>query len=120
MKTTPTPWKVDGDDLWHVGISYNDTRDPHLYTGVSVNPELRESPIAHGNMELIVRAVNAHDDLLAVAKAYEQWEADIIMCEECWAPGGMAGLPRITQKLWDRLIEIQTLRNAAINKARNG
>lgn len=99
MKTTPTPWKVDGDDLWHFGISYNDTRDPHLYTGVSVNPGLRESPIAHGNMELIVRAVNAHDDLLAAAELiYRKLES---------STESVTGLDAAQLK-------------AAINKARNG
>ena len=58
--------------------------------------------------------VNA--ELLAVAKAYEQWEADLIMSDEAWN-GNSAMLPTITQELWDRLIEIQTMRNRAVAAA---
>lgn len=48
--------------------------------------------------------------LEAVLKFYEQWEADLILCSEAWANG----LPRMTQELYDRWMEIQTKRNAAL------
>lgn len=55
--------------------------------------------------------------LLEVAKAYEQWEADLIGDPVAWGgafPGGFRDLPTFTEPLWDRLMEIQTMRNAAI------
>jgi hypothetical protein len=58
----------------------------------------------------------AAPDLLALAKAYEQWEADLILCCEAW-DGGTAEYPRLTEKLYDRMLEIQAARNAAIAKA---
>ena len=44
-------------------------------------------------------------------KSYEQWEADLIMCNEAWRD---RTLPRIPQDLWDRLLEIQAMRNRAL------
>lgn len=62
--------------------------------------------------------INAAPDLLKVAEAYEAWEADLIMSDESWAPCGMASTPKITEEQWERLIEIQAMRNAAIRKAK--
>ena len=55
-------------------------------------------------------------DLAAVLREYEQWEADLIMDSEAWrhADGEPRDLPWIPQHLWDRLIEIQERRNAAL------
>lgn len=51
--------------------------------------------------------------MLAVLLAYEQWEASLILDDESWRNG----LPMLTQTQYDRLIEIQGMRNAAIAKA---
>ncbi len=56
--------------------------------------------------------VSAAPDLLAVAKAYEAWEADVILNGD-WSNATV----RLTQAQHDALIEIQTLRNAALRKA---
>jgi hypothetical protein len=53
----------------------------------------------------------AAPDMLAVLDAYEGWEADLLMDDEAWRD---AETPRLTQKLWDRLLEIQAMRNAAV------
>ena len=53
-------------------------------------------------------------DLYAVARAYERWEADLILDNDAWAD---RELPTITQPLWDRLMDIQAVRNDAIRKA---
>ena len=50
---TRLPWKWDGDDLWHVGESYDSATDPHRYTGISINKKLRGSPTLKANMQLI-------------------------------------------------------------------
>ncbi len=47
--------------------------------------------------------------LLDVLRAYERWEADLILCREAWDTAD--GLPRFTQDLYDRFMEIQAMRN---------
>ena len=63
-------------------------------------------------------AIAALPDLIALALAYEQWEADLILCDECWHGLGRPSEPQLTTELWDRLLEIQTMRNKAIAKIR--
>lgn len=56
--------------------------------------------------------IAAAPDLLAVAKAYEAWEADLILNGD-WS----GACVKMTQEQHDRMIELQTMRNAAITKA---
>jgi hypothetical protein len=49
-----------------------------------------------------------------VAEAYERWEADLLGCREAWDTPD--GLPRFTQGLQDRWIEIQTMRSKALGR----
>lgn len=61
----------------------------------------------------IARIVAEEDEvarLRAVLKAYEAWEAALIMDPVVWRNG----LPQFTQSLYDKFIEIQTMRNAAL------
>lgn len=53
-------------------------------------------------------------EALTVLEAYEKWEADLLLRDEAWDES----LPTIPQDLWDRLIEIQTMRNAVVREAR--
>jgi len=76
----------------------------------------RLSDEADANMQANGLLIAAAPDLLAVAKAYEQWEADLILDGSAW--GGMREFPQLTEKLWDRLMELQVMRNAAVAKAR--
>jgi hypothetical protein len=69
--------------------------------------------LAAANAELIAAAPSLYEAL----EAYSRWEADLIMSNEAWS-GGFAELPTITQELWDRFIEIQGMRNAALALAR--
>jgi hypothetical protein len=55
--------------------------------------------------------------LLDVAKGYEAWEAELIESEEAWGHDEYA-TPVITQDLWDKLINLQTLRNEVLRKIR--
>lgn len=64
-------------------------------------------------VEMLANKIAAAPELLAVAKAYERWEADLILCDVAW----VGSTPRITQQLWDRFLEIQAMRNKAIAKA---
>lgn len=59
------------------------------------------------------RLIAASPDLFAVAKAYEAWEADVVF-DGNWEDG----LPKLTQPLFDRLLEIQAMRNAALAKVK--
>ena len=97
---TPRPWKWDGDDLWHIGLGYeghNDCGDPHRYVGINIDKRLRDSPILQANKDLVLHAVNCHDDLVAACAAI----ADI----DDWTTH--AQLDRVTE-----------LARAALSKAR--
>lgn len=52
-------------------------------------------------------------DPLEVLRMYEQWEADLIMCDKSWDT--YDGLPKLTQELYDRLMEIQAQRNLVLH-----
>lgn len=58
-----------------------------------------------------LRSQPTREAVIEVLRAYEQLEADVIMEPACW----FGGLPRITRPLWDRFIEIQAMRNAALS-----
>ena len=60
------------------------------------------------------RLANAAPDLLAYAKAVEAWEAKLLMKDDSWRNG----LPVFTQELYDKWMELQAVRNAAIKKAK--
>lgn len=71
-----------------------------------------------GNLERsAAEAETARDRLLAVAKAYEAWEGDVILNADWGGPVGEYDTPILTQAQWDRLVEIQTMRNAALAHA---
>ncbi len=55
----------------------------------------------------------AIDECIAALKAYEAWEARLILDEEAWQ-GGILPYPRLTEELWDGLLECQRLRNEAL------
>lgn len=46
----------------------------------------------------------------AFASAHERWEADLILCNKAWTT---TDLPKFTDKLWDRALELQAARNTA-------
>ena len=51
-KPTPGPFKWDGSDLWHVGVSHADIDDPHSYTGIGSDERLAESEEFQANKRL--------------------------------------------------------------------
>lgn len=71
-----------------------------------------------GDAREIARALNTHARLVELARAYEKWEADLIMSNEAWQTIG--GLPKLTPPLWSRLLEIQTMRNSTLAEATGG
>lgn len=108
MRThTPPPWTVEYFSAYdYYDVTWGPPNDPR--ERFSILEEL-SSEDAH--------LIAAAPDLLALAIAYEGWEADMILCQEAWQ-GGRADLPTLTDKLWDRLMEIQEMRNNAVAKAR--
>lgn len=60
-KFTPGSWKWNGCDLWHVGKGYmpEEKDDPHLYAGISVDPEL----IQHEHVKANVRLIESAPDM---------------------------------------------------------
>ena len=68
-------------------------------------------PVELANARLIATA----PELLAVAQRYEAWEANLVLHGRWEATGD--GLPTLTEDLYDEMMELQALRNAAIAKA---
>jgi hypothetical protein len=62
--------------------------------------------------------VDREAKMRVVLEAYEAWEGDMIMGGECWVTAD--GLPRMTQGLYDRWIEIQNMRNRALGRFHYG
>lgn len=58
------------------------------------------------------------DRLLGVAKAYEDWEGDVILNADWGGPVGEYEVPRLSRAQWDHLVEIQALRNVAVDEER--
>lgn len=56
------------------------------------------------------------EKLAAFAVAHERWEADLILSDEAW-DGGMAEFPRLTAELYDSFMQVQALRNEALELA---
>lgn len=56
---------------------------------------------------------NSHQALVDALARYEAWEADVILNAD-WS----GETPRLTQEQWDRLVELQAARNAALLLAR--
>jgi hypothetical protein len=54
---------------------------------------------------------------LEVLVMYEQWEADVIMCDQAW--NTQDGLPHMTQELWDSFLNVQEARNKALKREVN-
>jgi hypothetical protein len=52
------------------------------------------------------------DEMIAVLRAYEQWEAALVLTGD-WRNE----MPRLTQGLYDRMLEIQAMRNAILARA---
>lgn len=89
--------------------TYRPTRTPQAQCSSSMKAN-RERELAD------VKLLLAAPDLIEVCKAYEEWEGDIIINGD-WGPGGMDPYPRLTEAQCDRMLELQAMRNAAIDKA---
>jgi len=75
-------------------------------------PGIIDDEISEANAKLIAAA----PDLLAFARAHEKWEAEFILDSECW-PLNESGMPIFSEAIYDKFMELQAMRNAAIAKA---
>ncbi len=60
-------------------------------------------------------AATRMEDFNLVLKRYESWEAKLILNDTCW--GG--GVPIMTSDLHEEFLEIQELRNLALEKVKS-
>lgn len=105
-KHTPGPWALSDNGLGVFGPGEEwGIAQILLYcsTGEGIPDEEQKA-----NARLIASA----PDLLALARAYEAWEADLVLNGD-WS----GSCVRMTQSQHDRMIEIQAMRNAAVAKA---
>lgn len=81
--STPIPWTLDGNYIWHFGLGYSSVTDPHRSTGIEIAKEFRDSPIAIANARLSVKAVNSYAALVEALEAMvnSKWQ-----CPHCQLP----------------------------------
>jgi hypothetical protein len=109
-KHTATPWQVHDNcgRKGEIGILADDA--PCLIA-IMANGGRGEWPIeAKANAEFIVRAVNAHDDLLAALTEL----VNCIEAEHHTVPGALNGLGEIGRNLHARDVEARKAARAAI------
>ncbi len=78
-------------------------------------PTIQPDTLAAAILALLHFQSDARSDDAAVAllKEYEQWEADIILENECWTGQNV----RLTDELYERIIALQTKRNVVLYAA---
>jgi len=115
-KLTSGPWILK-TDLFAGGISIvgqDGFEIYHDHIGPSVSEVTRNTILANASL------MAASKDMYEALKAYEAWEADLVTDNKAWQDwrtGMPITLPHLTQKLWDRLLGIQAMRNDALAKA---
>lgn len=114
-KPTQGPWKVSASGLTVVTEATDPSAFPNGRTVATTAASIAAVRCPQ-ERKANARLMAASHDLLAVALAYEQWEAEIVMDNASW----QGDLPALTQKQFDRLLEIQAMRNAAVAKAKGG
>lgn len=132
---TPGPWTLSEPDAWPFDILITHGEDEvvtmrrHAHStdqktladclaakGFDVDaklPDFRREAVAAkiAEQRANARLIAAAPDLYEVAKGYEAWEADVIENADWRAP-----TPKLTQAQFDRLLELQAMRNAALSK----
>lgn len=65
--------------------------------------------------KLINTLEKSASDMIKFLESLEQFEADMIMCEEAWDT--CDGMPKLTKEFYDRWTELQSLRNKLLGYA---
>jgi hypothetical protein len=60
----------------------------------------------------VLKLIAEREMLRRVVEAYEDWEAQIILENKCWTGQNV----RLTDDLYDRMMEIQAMRNVALGR----
>ncbi|WP_395454737.1 hypothetical protein ACHMW5_13605 [Azospirillum melinis] len=113
---TPGPWDIElngpnNDEIMIVSTTAKDLDGDRIPVADLFRGGYDYSDFGF-SLEANARLIAAAPDLAAAARAYEAWEADLILNGD-WSNE----LPRMTQAQYDRLLEIQAMRNAALRKA---
>ncbi len=103
---SPGPWSITYEGVW--------AKSPWNAT-VRIATISHPSPMNGIDGVANARLIAAAPDLLALAQRYEAWEANLVAHGRWEATGD--GLPTLTDGLYDELMELQALRNAAIEAA---
>lgn len=117
-KATPGPWIKKYAD--RVCLS-NDTDGSksivHCYNGEIdnqwINPDSNAEFIANARTDIPL-LITEIENIRQVLEAYEQWEADMIADNKCWNTAD--GLPKFTQSIYDRFMELQEMRNKVLGR----
>jgi len=110
---TPGPWCVFNGypgqpEIWQVGANTTYERPIAILSQLSDHP-LESHPTTDANAEFIVRACNAHDDLLAALQELSYWSERVNGVHHC----GLTVLP----STWSELYAATNAARAAIAKA---
>ena len=74
---------------------------------------LHESTVAKCFNPANAQLISVAPEMYAVLKLYEEWESELLMNDSAW----VNGLPKFTQSLYDKWMEIQRKRNEVLAKA---
>ena len=77
------------------------------------NGHLRRAGLLREQVAEFDRLREASRQMADAIKAWERWEADIILNDKAWR-GGAVVYPTLRDGLWDRVIELQEIRNKAM------
>ncbi|HWQ42792.1 MAG TPA: hypothetical protein VN456_12255 [Desulfosporosinus sp.] len=129
-KFTPGPWEVEETEDGHVikmgnAIEHEGIFDSHCEVNYDhmcwydeevdeSHPTNKQAAEAEANVYLIAAAPDMYEAL----KLYEEFESQLILDSDAW--GNEDGLPRFTQALLDKWMEIQAKRDEVLGKAQGG
>lgn len=118
MKHTPTPWRIEQHPNPKMGFGiYGNERSPisAVYLFPSGETEICNY-LTEANAELIVRAVNAHDDLVAALEKLTKIWSDY-SSQEMYGEHLRAGIEEIDFDAWT---DAHDKARAALEKAARG
>lgn len=116
-KATPGPWSTGGifdPQSKHPTMNIWGATPPGKQSGIQVAKKMTPENAAFGAMARTALPywIQRAEKMKTVLLAYEQWEADLLMCDDAW----QGSLPTHTQEIHDKMIELQEMRNDALGR----
>jgi len=105
----PLPWRARHPN--HMPSRVEDAEGNYVAVGILGTTADRIANAVNSHATLKAENERLRVALVEALEAYEAWEADIIINNETWRTDD---LPHMTQAQYDRMIEIQDMRNAAL------